>query len=113
MAVVSFSACTYNSEEDLYPLPVDGCPSEDMSYTTDILPIIETNCYGCHDALAANAGIVLEGHANLIIKVENGSLLGTIRHEEGWSSMPKAAPKLSDCQIEKITAWIDQGSPNN
>lgn len=111
--VLSLSNCTYNSEEDLYPTPMDGCATEDMSYTTDVLPIIETNCYGCHDAENNNAGINLEGHANLVVRINDGSLLGSMRHEEGWSAMPAGAPKLGDCQLEKISAWADQGALNN
>jgi len=104
------SSCTYNSEEDLYP--EEPIP-EVVSYATDVLPIIETNCYGCHDAESMNAGINLEGYDNLVIRVEDGSLEGTIRHEEGWVAMPLAASKLSDSQINKISDWIDEGYPNN
>ncbi|MEM9547047.1 MAG: hypothetical protein AAGA77_13785 [Bacteroidota bacterium] len=104
------SSCTYNSEEDLYPPePVE----DDISYLNDVLPIIETNCYACHDAVSMNGGINLEGYDNLVIRVEDGSLEGTIRHEENWLAMPLAASKLPDNLIQQISDWIDQGYPNN
>ena len=112
IAVLVFSSCTYNSEEDLYPV-IEPPMEEVISYTSDILPIIETNCYVCHSAAAMTAGIVLEGYDNLVIRVENGSLMGTIRHDEGWSAMPQGASKLSDSQISKLEKWIEQDYPNN
>lgn len=113
LLTLTLSNCTYNSEEDLYPPPTNGCATEDMSYTTDVLPIIEANCYVCHDAEANNAGINLEGHANLVVRINDGSLLGTMRHEMDWAPMPVGAPMLAECQIEKISAWADQGALNN
>jgi len=113
ISILTLSNCAYDSEEDLYPPPTNGCATEDMSYTEDVLPIIETNCYGCHDSQAANAGIDLEGHANLVVRINDGSLLGSIRHEADWAAMPVAADQLAECQIEKISAWADQGALNN
>lgn len=104
------TSCTYNSEEDLYPEE----PMEDpISYTSDVLPILETNCYGCHDAVAMNAGINLEGYDNTVIRVEDGSLLGSIQHDAEWVAMPLAASKLSETQINKVAKWIEEGYPNN
>jgi len=40
-------------------------------------------------------------------------LMGTIKHESGWSPMPKNGNKLSDCKIQKIDRWILDGTPNN
>jgi len=110
LIVITISSCTYNSEEDLYPeVPIE----DDISYLTDVLPIIETNCYGCHDAVAMNGGINLEGYDNLVIRVEEGSLLGSIKHEADWLAMPLSASKLSDSQISKIEKWVEDGYPNN
>ena len=109
--VLGLASCTYNSEEDLYP--VSDCPTNDMSYTNDILPIIESNCYVCHSDAANFGNVTLEGHANLLVRVNDDSLLGSIRHEDGWSPMPSGAPQLLECQINQISAWIDQGAPNN
>lgn len=108
--VFCLSSCTYNNEEELYPeVPV----IDSLSYTEDVLPIIEVNCYACHQNGSTSGGVNLEGYENLTIHVESGSLLGTIRHDEGWSAMPKGASKLSDSQIEKVSKWIDEGYPNN
>ncbi len=108
--ILIFSSCTYNSEEDLYPVIEE---MDIVSYSSDVLPIIETNCYTCHQDAAICGGINLEGYANLVVRVEDGSLLGSIRHEDGWSAMPQGASKLPDNLIDRISSWIDQDYPNN
>jgi hypothetical protein len=42
----------------------------------------------------------------------NGNLMGVINHAAGYSPMPKNSPKMDDCTISKIQAWINNGSPN-
>lgn len=105
------NACTYNSEEDLYL--TTSCDTVDMSYSQDILPIIRDNCYSCHSQSANFGNVTLEGYNVLNTYVSNKGLLGTIRHEPGFSPMPQNRAMLIECQIEKIEAWIDQGALNN
>lgn len=109
--IVGLSSCYYDVEEEIYP--TTECTKADMSFQTDILPILEDNCYECHDAANNFGGITLEGHNQLKTYVNNGELLGVIKHESGFSPMPKNATKLLDCEIEKIEAWIIDGAPNN
>ena len=42
---------------------------------------------------------------------EFGRLLGAIKHEAGFSPMPKGGSKLDACSIAKVEAWIDDGYP--
>ena len=107
----SMASCYYDVEEILYP-PVD-CETLDMSYDLNIEPILDQNCYVCHSAAANQGGISLEGYSSLKIYINNGRLLGAIRHDAGFSQMPQGAPKLLDCDISKIEAWIDDGALNN
>lgn len=107
-----FTGCYYDVEEELYP-SID-CDTEQMSYANDILPIIQDNCYQCHRQNGnQGAGIVLEGYTNLAVYVESGQLLGVVKHQSGFSPMPKNAPQLPSCNIEKIEAWIMAGAENN
>ena len=53
----------------------------------------------------------LEGYAKLKSYVDNGKLLGSIKHSPGFSPMPKGQAKLVDCDIEKIEAWVAAGAP--
>lgn len=105
------SSCYYDVEEEIYP--TTECSTADMSYQNDIFPIIDNNCFGCHDAVSNFGGITLEGFDQLKTYVNNDQLLGVIKHESGFSPMPKNAAQLLECEIEKIEAWISAGAPNN
>lgn len=105
-------ACTYHSEEDLFP-GGDTCDTSNVSYNQDVLPILVSNCYVCHDNINRQGGIVLEGYDQLKVQVNSGRLIGAIRRENGFSPMPQGAPALPDCQIETIAQWIADGAPDN
>ena len=109
--LVVLTACYYDSEEDLYP--ATDCNTANMSYQTDIAPILERNCYSCHSAAANTANITLEGHSNLVNHVNSGRLLGAIKHQSGFTPMPQGAPQLIDCDIAKIEQWVATGAQNN
>src|SRR5687768_5027810 len=103
LAIMALTGCYYDSEEDLYGNV--ECVTTDLSFGTDIMPILERSCFSCHSAAANTAGVTLEGHSQLMIHVNNGRLLGAIRHEPGFTPMPNGAPKLGDCDIAKIEQW--------
>lgn len=109
LMVLIGGSCSKASEEELAP----ACSTADMSYADDILPIISGNCYGCHGNDIVTAGIDLEGYTDLKVRVDNGDLVGAITHAPGYTPMPYNQPKLSDCDINKIKAWIQSGAPNN
>lgn len=109
--VVSISSCTYNVEEELYAST--ECMINELSYQTDIVPILDANCYICHGIGVNQGGVTLEGYENLIPNINNGKILGVIKHENGFVAMPAGAPKLLDCEIQKIEQWVDDGAPNN
>ncbi len=117
LMVLSISSCTYENEETLYPATVN-CVTENMSFSNDVWPLINNNCMACHSGNAPEGGILLDNYNNVKASAEietgnYGSLYGTISHASGNSPMPKNADKLSDCNISKIKAWIDQGALDN
>ena len=103
--------CDYDTEEDLFPDL--KCETENTSYLSDVLPILEMNCIVCHSQSIAEAGIVLEGYDNLKFWVDNGRVQGSIKQEVGFVPMPPLGYELSDCEIDKILSWIEQGAPEN
>ena len=111
MTIVFIIGCYYDVEEEIYPTL--ECDSQDMSYINDIVGILQQDCYVCHSAVANNGNVTLEGYDQIINYVNNGRLLGAIKHESGFSAMPKNQAKLLDCEIEKIESWILDGAPNN
>jgi hypothetical protein len=106
------SSCYYDNEEELYG--TDGnCDVSSVKFSTDIQGIFNNACLGCHSAQANLGNVNLSDHANTIKYVNNGSLLGSVKHDSGFSPMPKGSPKISSCNIAKIEAWIAAGAPNN
>lgn len=112
IVMFAVQSCYYDNVEELYPNPPD-CDTINVSYADDVWPIISTNCTSCHSGGAPSGNVYLDNYDNIVKAAENGSLLGTIRHESGWSPMPKGGTKLSDCNIAIIEKWVDDSTPNN
>ncbi len=108
---ISFSACYYNNEEDL--LGTSGCATNNMSYKTDIVPMLDFSCNACHSSIAKLGNVVLDNYTDTKKYAQSGALLGVIEHKAGFSPMPKNGAKLDTCNIAKVKAWITQGSLNN
>jgi mono/diheme cytochrome c family protein len=110
-------SCTSASKEMLLPA---GCKTDDtlyvVSYTTDVVPIFESNCYACHGSTSHdNSGVNLQDTTVLNHYIENGQLLANITQTPGtdYDPMPKNAAKLDTCEISIIHQWIRQGYPQN
>jgi len=96
-------------------LNANTCDTTSVRYATDIKNIPQNSCYGCHGNTSngSSGGIVLEGYSNLTKWVINGSLVGNVTHATGYVAMPYGLPKLPDCEVNKIVAWVHQGALNN
>ena len=105
-------SCYYDNVEDLYPSP-PACDTTNVSYSDEVWPVISSNCTGCHSGGAPSGNVSLENYDEIVRAANNGSLLGTIKHENGWSPMPKGGGKLPDCDIAKIESWVNAGTPDN
>lgn len=108
----SLSSCFYDSEEELYPNP-PACDTLNVSYSGDVVPILQNRCYSCHGNGTTVSVIEFEGHSDLLTVIANRNLLGAIKRESGVIAMPQGADKLPDCEILIIEAWIHQGKLNN
>jgi len=107
-----FTGCYYDKEENLYP-GTANCDTTGVTFSGTVLPLIQTNCYACHSQAAGQGGIILEGHANVVIRVNDGKLIGAVSHASGFTPMPQNGQKLADCDIKRIQTWINAGAPNN
>ena len=118
LLIICLSACEYQNEEELFAAedpqaPDNTCNTDNVSYSQQVLPVLEGFCLGCHSEAARSGGVVLEGYDNVKRFVDNGRLLGSISHDVGFSPMPRNGRKLADCTIEQISSWIDAGADNN
>jgi uncharacterized membrane protein len=92
---------------------IASCDTANMQFSTNVLPILQANCYSCHGNGRTENGVSLDGYENVKKQADNGKLIGTITHAAGYPPMPNNLPKLSDCDINKITDWMDRGAINN
>ena len=109
----AFTACYYDKEEELYGLG-GPCDASNVTYGVTITQILQQyGCLGCHSGVSASGGVRLDSHSGVNTQVNNGNLFGSINHNPGYSAMPKGGNKMLSCDINKIKAWIDAGSPDN
>jgi hypothetical protein len=114
ITLASLAGCYYDKEEELYAGTGGPCITVNTSYQTDIQVILQRNgCLGCHNAASAQGNIVLEGYNNVKSLAASGQLYGAVSHTGNYSPMPKGGARISNCDISKIRAWIDAGTPNN
>lgn len=119
LSSVSIIACTNESKENITPdNSGNGCDTANITYTNYVKSVMEANCTtaGCHDAGTKSGDIDLSNYANAksvaLTTAHNTSLLlGVINHQDDFVAMPQNAAKLSDCTINKITAWVNAGAP--
>jgi hypothetical protein len=110
--VILAISCSKTSEDKL-STPDTGCDTTNVMYSADVVPILKANCYSCHGDGQLSGGVNLDTYENVKIQADNGALLGSITHAPGYSPMPDDLPKLPDCNINIIRAWINNGTPNN
>lgn len=91
-----------------------------VSYTNDVLPIIESRCVNCHGGDRTEEGLSLKTYDSLMAGSEHGSVItpGNAADSKlvdliASQKMPKRGPKLTPPQVQLITDWVNQGALNN
>src|ERR1019366_293821 len=79
-----------------------SCDTSSFSYSGIIQPLISTWCVGCHNSSNAGGGYDLSNYSGVKTSIVNGRLLGTFKHDEGFSPMTKNTDKLRYCNIVKV-----------
>jgi hypothetical protein len=108
LALSTTVGCYYDNEEELYPTDPNACDTANVSFSADILPIIQGNCAGCHPG---SGGFPLENYANVKAKVDNGSL--NLRLLINQDMPPAGNTELNQCQKLLIQSWIAKGAQDN
>jgi hypothetical protein len=115
--ITFLQSCYYDKADLLYPNSgANGSVCDTagvISYSQKIVPILQPNCYSCHNTSLPSGGIAMSTYATDKAIAVNGKLYGSINHAAGYIAMPQSAPKLSTCQLATIKKWVDAGSPNN
>jgi len=107
-SLISTTGCYYDVEEELY----GGCDTTGSTFSSTVAPMLQANgCLGCHAAPAtAGNGIVLDNYASVSTLVQQNKFIS------GADRMPpSSAPNgiLSDCDMNKLRAWVNAGALNN
>ena len=110
ITVTAFSACSSDSEEDLF----SEVEIKDVSFAEQIVPLVESSCFACHSMASSNNGngIVLEGYDNIKAQIDANKFLEVLTGANGLSQMPPGG-SLSETQIETVSQWITEGALNN
>ena len=112
----TISSCYYDKEELLYP-GSNNAPCTDtttmVSYSKNIVPLLQAQCYGCHNSNFPSGNITMGGYIADKGIAQSGKLYGTVTYSQGFSPMPKGSNRLNNCQVSLIKKWVDAGLPDN
>lgn len=111
--IVLITGCYYDTEERLYPNLSNPCNDTVVTFSGTVTQILQP-CLSCHSNAGVSSGqgggIKLEKYADV---ANNSRIMGSVKHEPGFSPMPKNAGKLPDCEINQLQKWFDTQAPNN
>jgi cytochrome c553 len=93
-------------------------------FTTKVKPILDANCARCHGGFNHRGGLNMDTRASLMKGGRDGVvvvpgdpakslLVRLIRHEgpaDDPMDMPPNKPKISDADIQTVSAWIKAGA---
>ncbi|HQU37030.1 MAG: hypothetical protein CNIPEHKO_00699 [Anaerolineales bacterium] len=91
-----------------------------VSFSNEILPILDSRCKNCHGGRETKEGLNLTTYAALMAGSENGLILtpgdadnSLLAEQVITQEMPKRGPKLTPPQVQLIVDWINQGALDN
>lgn len=113
LSIIALEGCQYHSETALFG-PPPTCDTAHATFNATIVPIIQNNgCLSCHSSVAPLAGFSLSTYSEVKTVADNGQLYGALFHLPGFPPMPQGGAQLTPCELSKVKAWIDAGSPEN
>ena len=110
----ALAVCLISCSDDDPVNPTLDCDDPSIGYENTTKAIIDQHCAtsGCHNAAAANNTL---GSLATLDDVKNFpnlmSIIAAINHEAGARPMPENAAKLDQCDIDKMSTWINNGLP--
>ena len=97
--------------------------ADPVGYYDHIKPLLAVRCYGCHGAETAKSGLRLDLPDAASAKAKSGKLaivrgdsrasemVRRISSTDPDQRMPPKGERLTDADVARIRAWIDQGAP--
>jgi len=110
-ALFYLAGCSKQSEDKLKGNAT--CDTTNVSYSLQVVPILQNNCYSCHSGSTPPTGIKLDTYSSLKVFASNGFLSAAVQHTGTVTPMPYGLPQLPSCEVNTIVAWVNQGMLNN
>ena len=89
------------------------CHIEEVSYSNDITPLLDAKCGSCHSGFSPEGNLDLTTYNSASDAVLVGDVLSRITLPLSSDLVMPPTGGLSECDIEKITRWLNDGAPNN
>jgi mono/diheme cytochrome c family protein len=100
--------------------PTETLASSDVSFSADVLPILESRCVQCHGGRRTEGQLTLTTFDGIMAGGKDGAVVSPgdaansplyVLPEQG--KMPKRGAKLTPVQLDTIMAWINAGALDN
>lgn len=87
----------------------------EISFSSDILPVFQTTCISCHDGVTAYPDLT---ENNAYSSLSTGNYISTTAPAESilMTKINSGHPyenALTNSEVEKIILWMEKGAPDN
>jgi len=122
LAVVAGIGLALQADVDGVPRPsatfADG--HAEVSFSTEVLPLLETYCWECHSEESAELGLKLDTYEGVMAGSDYGTVVepgdpdGSLLVDMvAAGDMPEDGDPMPAEELDIIKAWIAEGAENN
>jgi hypothetical protein len=94
--------------------------SAQVSFSSDVMPILQTYCIECHGGRRIREGLDMRTHESLLNGSRHGPVLTPGDANESLfielivkGEMPDRGPKVTPAELQMLIDWVNQGALNN
>ncbi len=111
---IAFNSCVKDTGQIPVPPSISLCDSLNVTYTSDIKPILISNCAvpTCHVPAGTGPGDYND-YATVKAAVDMGVFKQRVIVTKDMPPPPPPVFPLPDSTLQKINCWLDDGAPNN
>ncbi len=102
------------------PVPTETAAAISVSFSKDVLPILQSRCLDCHGGRRTEKGFNITSYEHIMAGSEKGPVLvagdptgSKLIQLIEQGKMPKRGPKLLPEQLQTLISWIQAGALNN
>lgn len=105
-----FISCSNTSPDDLTEEILTGTV---ITYDVQIRPIIQSQCFMCHNTNNPNGGLILENFTQVRASAQNGALIDRITRSANDPLVMPQNGRLPQATIDIILQWRTDGFLEN